>query len=70
MPPKTGQRDADLAADRTPETYLSNLRIRGYAGDPLVDDKATVYHLPATLPVNRLALGGTWTAGYEHFTAG
>ena len=70
LPQKTGQQDADLTSDRTPETYLSNLRIRGYTGDPLVDDKATVYRMPPAIPLNRLSLGGTWTAGYEYFTAG
>ncbi|MGW5739186.1 MULTISPECIES: cytochrome c biogenesis protein DipZ [Streptomyces] len=70
LPPKTGQRDADLTRDRTPETYLSNLRIRGYIGDPLVDDKATAYRMPSDIPLNKLSLGGTWTAGYEYFTAG
>lgn len=70
LPPATGQKDADLTKDRTPETYLSNLRISGYVGDPLVDDKATVYRFPASLPLNKLALDGTWTAGYDRFTAG
>ncbi|MGW7066994.1 cytochrome c biogenesis protein DipZ [Streptomyces sp. NPDC054855] len=70
LPPKTGQEDAELTQDRTPETYLSNLRIRGYVGEPLVDDKATVYRIQSDLPRNRLSLGGTWTAGYEYFTAG
>jgi thiol-disulfide isomerase/thioredoxin len=70
LPPTTGQSDPALTKDRTPETYLSNLRIRGYVGDPLVDDKVTAYHLPADVPLNRLALGGTWTAGYDYFTAG
>ncbi|MEV6752997.1 cytochrome c biogenesis protein DipZ [Streptomyces sp. NPDC051214] len=70
LPPKTGQEDADLTQDRTPETYLSNLRIRGYIGDPLIDDKATVYRMASRVPLNKLSLGGTWTAGYEYFTAG
>ncbi|MFE4057854.1 cytochrome c biogenesis protein DipZ [Streptomyces sp. NPDC059096] len=70
LPPRTGQGDTELTDDRTPETYLSNLRIRGYIGNPLVDDKATTYRLPARIPVNRLALDGTWTAGYDFFTAG
>lgn len=70
LPPKTGQKDAELTEGRTPETYLSNLRIRGYIGDPLVDDKAFVYRMPSNFPLNTLTLGGTWTAGYEYFTAG
>ncbi|GAA1372137.1 cytochrome c biogenesis protein DipZ [Streptomyces beijiangensis] len=70
LPPKTGQKADDLTAGRTPETYLSNLRIRNYVGTPIVDDKATVYRFPADIPLNSLSLDGTWTAGYDHFTAG
>ncbi|WP_179894693.1 hypothetical protein [Streptomyces sp. f150] len=61
----------DLTADRTPETHLSTLRIRGYLGTSLVGDKPAVYRFPKEpLPVNKLALAGTWTTEYEHFTAG
>ncbi|NEB36216.1 cytochrome c biogenesis protein CcdA [Streptomyces sp. SID14515] len=72
LPEPTDRAMDDLAADRTPETYLSNLRIRGYVGTPLVDDEPTVYRFPKSgaLPLNRLSLDGTWTAGYERFTAG
>ncbi|MFF3975732.1 cytochrome c biogenesis protein CcdA [Streptomyces sp. NPDC001828] len=70
LPPKTGQKADVLTADRTPETYLSNLRISGYVGTPLVDDKPATYHFPAAIPLNSLSLDGTWTAGYDHFTAG
>lgn len=70
LPAKTGQKDASLTRDRTPETYLSNLRISGYVGDPLLDDRPKTYHFPASVPLNRLSLDGTWTAGYDHFTAG
>ncbi|WNI21879.1 cytochrome c biogenesis protein DipZ [Streptomyces sp. ITFR-16] len=70
LPPRTTQSDDALTKDRTPETYLSNLRIRNYTGDPLEDDRAKTYRLPAALPVNGIGIGGTWTAGYEHFTAG
>ncbi|MFI1783123.1 cytochrome c biogenesis protein DipZ [Streptomyces rubiginosohelvolus] len=71
LPKPTGRAMDDLTADRTPETYLSTLRIRGYLGTPLVDDKPAVYRFPKDpLPLNRLSLDGTWTAGYERFTAG
>lgn len=70
LPERTSAATADLTAQRTPETYLSNLRIRGYVGDPLVDDRAKVYHYPSAVPQDGIALNGTWTAGYEHFTAG
>ncbi|MFD4791531.1 cytochrome c biogenesis protein DipZ [Streptomyces sp. NPDC058459] len=70
LPPRTGAHDDRLTDERTPETYLSNLRISGYVGDPLLDDRPKTYHFPAGLPAGRLSLDGTWTAGYEHFTAG
>ncbi|MEU0039136.1 cytochrome c biogenesis protein CcdA [Streptomyces sp. NPDC006333] len=70
LPAKTGRQDAAPTRDRTPETYLSNLRISGYVGDPLLDDRPKTYHFPAALPLGRLSLDGTWTAGYDHFTAG
>ncbi|CAM5239762.1 cytochrome c biogenesis protein CcdA [Streptomyces xanthochromogenes] len=70
LPPKTGQKADVLTADRTPETYLSNLRIQGYVGTALVDDKPAIYHFPKVIPLNSLSLDGTWTAGYDHFTAG
>ncbi|MER7908859.1 cytochrome c biogenesis protein DipZ [Streptomyces sp. NPDC096068] len=71
LPAPTGRATDDLTTDRTPETYLSNLRIRGYVGAPLVDDKPTAYRFPkGPLPLGKLSLDGTWTAGYEHFTAG
>ncbi|MEW2164840.1 cytochrome c biogenesis protein CcdA [Streptomyces sp. NPDC007084] len=70
LPQRTRQKADDLTQDRTPETYLSNFRIRNYVGDPLADDKAKTYHFPADIPVNGVALDGTWTAGYEYFTAG
>ncbi|WP_433403614.1 cytochrome c biogenesis protein DipZ [Streptomyces sp. CA-146814] len=71
LPEPTGRAMDDLTTGRTPETYLSNLRIRGYTGTPLVDDKPAVYRFPREpLALDKLSLDGTWTAGYEHFTAG
>ncbi|MGW3334543.1 hypothetical protein ACWDF9_28815 [Streptomyces rubiginosohelvolus] len=71
LPEPTGRAMGDLTAGRTPETYLSTLRIRGCLGTPLVDDKPAVYRLPKDpLPLNRLSLDGAWTAGYERFTVG
>ncbi|MFD5814125.1 cytochrome c biogenesis protein CcdA [Streptomyces sp. NPDC127038] len=70
LPPKTGQPDAQLTAGRTPETYLNNHLITGYVGDPILDDKAKTYHFPSVIPANGISLDGSWTAGYEYFTAG
>ncbi|MEW1551266.1 cytochrome c biogenesis protein DipZ [Streptomyces tsukubensis] len=71
LPEPTGRAGDDLTEDRTPETYLSTQRIRGYTGTPLVGGEPAAYRFPEQpLPLNRVSLGGTWTAGYEHFTAG
>ncbi|MER7124505.1 cytochrome c biogenesis protein DipZ [Streptomyces goshikiensis] len=72
LPPATGQNNDDLTVGRTPETYLSTSRIRGYTGTPeLAKDRATVYAYPAGgVRLNQLALAGTWTTTYEDFTAG
>ncbi|MFE3760400.1 cytochrome c biogenesis protein DipZ [Streptomyces sp. NPDC059104] len=72
LPSATGLDSDRLTEGRTPETYLSTTRIRGYTGTPeLVADKATGYAFPAGgVPLNRLSLAGTWTAAYEQFTAG
>ncbi|MEX0173977.1 cytochrome c biogenesis protein DipZ [Streptomyces sp. LMG1-1-1.1] len=72
LPPPTDQSDDRLTADRTPETYLSTHRIRGYTGTPeLTQDEPVVHSFPAGgVPLGKVSLAGTWTAGYEHFTAG
>ncbi|MFE7133609.1 cytochrome c biogenesis protein CcdA [Streptomyces sp. NPDC057638] len=71
LPEPTGRSMDDLTQDRTPETYLSTQRIRGYTGTPLVDGEPIAYRFAQRpLPRHRLSLDGTWTAGYEHFTAG
>ncbi|HEY1626337.1 MAG TPA: cytochrome c biogenesis protein DipZ [Streptosporangiaceae bacterium] len=54
----------------TPETYLNYNQIARYAGTPLVHDASAAYQPPATVPVDHLSLGGTWTAGDSYFTAG
>ncbi|GAA3507510.1 cytochrome c biogenesis protein DipZ [Streptomyces showdoensis] len=72
LPPPTDRSDDRLTADRTPETYLSTLRLHGYTGTPaLAEDRPVTYSFPtAGVPLGGVALAGTWTTGYEHFTAG
>ncbi|GHE27663.1 protein DipZ [Streptomyces hydrogenans] len=72
LPPPTDQADDQLTAGRTPETYLSTHRIRGYTGtpEPTEDKPVTYSYPPGGTPLNKISLAGTWTAGYEHFTAG
>ncbi|MFD4370624.1 cytochrome c biogenesis protein DipZ [Streptomyces sp. NPDC058486] len=72
LPPPTDQADDQLTEGRTPETYLSTHRIRGYTGTPdITPDKNVVYSFPADgVPLNKVSLAGTWKASYEHFTAG
>lgn len=41
LPEPTGRALDDLTTGRTPEIYLSSLRIRGYVGTPLLDGKTT-----------------------------
>ncbi|EFG05024.1 Integral membrane C-type cytochrome biogenesis protein dipZ (plasmid) [Streptomyces clavuligerus] len=71
LPDPTNRAMDDLTKDRTPESYLSTHRIRNYTGTSLTDDTPTRYRFPRQpLPLNYISLDGTWTAGYEHFTAG
>jgi thiol-disulfide isomerase/thioredoxin len=71
LPAPTDLPDAALTADRTPETYLSYVRLAPHiAGDPLVAKKPTRYTLPATVGDDRIGLGGTWTVGDLSATTG
>ncbi|MER5308798.1 cytochrome c biogenesis protein DipZ [Streptomyces sp. NPDC002773] len=72
LPPPTGQVNDQLTEGRTPETYLSTHRIRGYTGTPeLTADKAVAYAFPpGGVPLNKVSLAGTWTASYEQLTTG
>lgn len=61
---------ADAAADwlnlKSPETYTGYELAHGFAspGGPS-EDRAYLYELPATLPLNEWALAGKWTVGRE-----
>jgi cytochrome c biogenesis protein CcdA/thiol-disulfide isomerase/thioredoxin len=55
---------------QTAETYLGYRRLRFYAGTSLHPDRAARYTLPASLPQDAFAYGGTWTVGGERAVAG
>ncbi|GGK09925.1 protein DipZ [Pilimelia anulata] len=71
LPPPTGTGDDRLTADRTPETYLDFIRVRGRTATPgLRHNAATRYDPPGRLPDDAVAFTGTWTHGDEYATAG
>ena len=53
----------------TPETYIGTERAQGFVGTPPTAGTRT-YAAPARVPLNRFALGGTWTIGPQAATAG
>ena len=55
---------ADIADDRSPETYIGYARAANFASPGgLVDDAAHLYDAPAQDRLNRWALAGDWTVG-------
>jgi hypothetical protein len=71
LPKATDVPDATPTETQTPETYL------GYQYAPLhnagtnpAQDAAQTMKLPATVPNDTFALGGTWTSKAEDLTAG
>ncbi|MGO9996084.1 MAG: cytochrome c biogenesis protein DipZ [Steroidobacteraceae bacterium] len=60
------QAAADLAHDRSPETYIGYRRAQSF-GSPggFLQDHAHAYVVPPRLDVNQWALGGTWTVDPE-----
>ncbi|MBA3488035.1 MAG: redoxin domain-containing protein, partial [Longispora sp.] len=72
LPKATSVEAENLAKDRTPETYLNTARLAPdrYVGDAPERDVAHTFPLPKNIPDNAIGLGGTWTPGYEYFTAG
>ena len=56
----------------TQETYLgySESNPDYFAGTALKENKTTNYHLPSSVPLNEVALNGTWTDHSQEATAG
>jgi cytochrome c biogenesis protein CcdA/thiol-disulfide isomerase/thioredoxin len=54
----------------TPESYVGYDRLDNEVGSSVVDDKASTYSAPSSIPANDLAFGGTWTVHSEEATAG
>jgi cytochrome c biogenesis protein CcdA/thiol-disulfide isomerase/thioredoxin len=68
LPPPTNVPDTTPDdPGQTPETYLGAEREQGYDGTTYATGQFT---LPATLPLNSFALGGTWTIGQQSIMAG
>ncbi|WP_329134782.1 cytochrome c biogenesis protein DipZ [Streptomyces sp. NBC_01476] len=55
--------------DQTPETYLGAQRAQGIANGPL-DSGARSFTLPASVPPDEFALGGSWVVADEDLTSG
>ncbi len=71
LPAPTDLAQAQLTADRTPETYLSYVRLAPHlAGSPLNSKNATAYVLPSAIGADQIGLGGTWTVDDQAATAG
>ncbi|MCR6711409.1 MAG: cytochrome c biogenesis protein DipZ [Demequina sp.] len=60
---------ATLTRNRSLESYVGYARMQ-YGDNDIVRDKAHVYTLNPTVRGNHFSLGGTWTVGPEHATAG
>ncbi|MGD0320411.1 MAG: cytochrome c biogenesis protein DipZ [Acidimicrobiales bacterium] len=54
----------------TPESYLGYERLQNLVGSTVVRDRPATYRFPTSLPLDELALSGTWTVGPESATAG
>jgi cytochrome c biogenesis protein CcdA/thiol-disulfide isomerase/thioredoxin len=55
--------------NQTPETYLGAERAQGVANGPL-HSGAHTFTLPASVPTDEFALGGTWSVSDESLTSG
>jgi thiol-disulfide isomerase/thioredoxin len=55
---------------QTPETYLGYGRIGFFVGSPLVGDREASYTIPAFIPRDGFAYGGSWTVEEERIVAG
>jgi cytochrome c biogenesis protein CcdA/thiol-disulfide isomerase/thioredoxin len=54
----------------TPETYLGVARIDRYVGSSLHPNETAAYSLPADIPENGFAYGGSWNVGSQRAVAG
>jgi cytochrome c biogenesis protein CcdA/thiol-disulfide isomerase/thioredoxin len=72
LPPRTDVADKTPTTQTTQETYLgySESNPQYFAGTATVNNKATTYHAPSSLPLNDVAFDGTWTEHAQQATAG
>ncbi len=75
LPPRTGVPDKTPVNQLTQETYLGYTYLEqnqfAYIGNSsFTPDGTATYKFPTGLPVDDVALGGTWTSGAQDLTAG
>jgi cytochrome c biogenesis protein CcdA/thiol-disulfide isomerase/thioredoxin len=69
LPAASGDVDRTPLESRTPETYLGYTRLDRFDGGRIVGGQTYSYRLPARLPRDHWAYGGSWTVESERATA-
>jgi cytochrome c biogenesis protein CcdA/thiol-disulfide isomerase/thioredoxin len=72
LPPRTDVADKTPTVQSTQETYLgySESNPQYFVGTATVNNKATTYHAPSSVPLNDVAFDGQWTERAQQATAG
>ncbi len=72
LPARTDVSDKTPTNQITQETYLgySESNPDYFAGTALKENKTTTYHAPSSVPLNEVALNGTWTDHSQEATVG
>jgi cytochrome c biogenesis protein CcdA/thiol-disulfide isomerase/thioredoxin len=72
LPPRTDVADKTPTSQTTQETYLgySESNPQYFVGTATVNNKATTYHAPSSIPLNDVAFDGTWNEHAQQATAG
>lgn len=66
--PAVSEPDPDLSGIGSPEMYLGRARLQYLAAAGTPREGSQVFSVPATLPLNRFGLGGSWTLAGENAT--
>ena len=66
--PAVSEPDPDLSGIGSPEMYLGLARVQNLAAAGTLRAGRRVFSVPATLPLNRFGLGGSWTLADESAT--
>jgi cytochrome c biogenesis protein CcdA/thiol-disulfide isomerase/thioredoxin len=70
LPPETEVANRTPTTNTTPESYLGYEEAQYDVGTAIVQNKATLYQAPTTVPINSYAFNGTWTDHSQEATAG